>query len=265
MDGGHGGLAELLLDPAREPRPLLFSPGKLGIIWSAKSACTTVLFWYLWHCDLLQAARFYSAWPHQFRNRVLYSSDTYRLWAGQAEAGGWSWLRIVRDPFKRAVSSYRHALRHGYEDAKMARILGRPIDCELGFSFELFLDYLLKIDIATCNLHHRVQYHPIEKLVGPTEVINIEKQDLTARLRQVDATLETPKEPAEALSHAIAEIAEFHHGRHTAANREHAATSFTKQATWGEWPAHASFLNNSTRQKIATVYAADFTRYADHF
>lgn len=265
MDGGHGGLAELLLEPAREPRPLLFGPGKLGIIWSAKSACTAVLFWYLWHCDLLQAARFHSAWPHQFRNRVLYSSDTYRLWAGQAEAGGWSWLHIVRDPFKRAVSSYRHALRYGYEDGKMARILERPVDREHGFSFELFLDYLLKIDIATCNLHHRIQCHPIEALVAPVEIVNIDKQDLMARLGQIDATLDPPPQPADALSRAIAEIADMHHGRKAVTGGDHAATSFTREAAWAEWPQHESFLNNSTRQKIASAYAADFTRYADHF
>ena len=264
-DGDRAGLAELLLEPSRDPRPLLFGPGRLGIIWSAKSACTTVLFWYLWHCNLLQAARFYGAWPHNFRNRVLYSSETYRAWAAQADATGWSWLRIVRDPFTRAVSSYRHALRHGYEDAKMARILQRPIDGKDGYSFEQFLDYLLRIDIATCNLHHRLQFHPVEELVTPSRIVNIGKHDLMACLSEIDATLELPTEPAAALLKAIAEIAEHHHARESAVGQDHAATRFTTPEAWGEWPANRHFLNESTRDKIARIYATDFTRYAAYF
>jgi hypothetical protein len=90
-DGGQVALKDLLLDPVRDPRPLLYGPGRLGIIWSAKSACTTLLLWHLWHCDLLAAARFYSGWPHEFRNRVLYDSQTYRSWADQVDPVGWSW------------------------------------------------------------------------------------------------------------------------------------------------------------------------------
>ena len=78
-------LTELLRQLEHDPRPLLFGPGKLGIIWSAKAACTTLLLWYLWRCDLLQAARAYDAWPHKFRQHKLYASDTYRAWAAEVE------------------------------------------------------------------------------------------------------------------------------------------------------------------------------------
>jgi len=264
-DGGEIALKNLLLDPLRDPRPLLHGPGRLGIIWSAKSACTTLLLWYLWHCGLLAAARFYNGWPHEFRYRVLYASQTYRAWADQIGPAGWSWLRVVRDPFKRAVSSYRHALRHGYEDAKMARILARPVDCKDGFPFELFLDYLLRIDIASCNLHHRQQYHPIEGLVTTDEVLNVDKQDMMERLRRIDATPHAPREPAEALSRAIAEIAPYHHACSSNAEGDRASTVFTARDASKAWPAHEAFLNDTTRAKIATIYAVDLARYAPYW
>ncbi|MGE0653919.1 MAG: hypothetical protein AB7P12_19555, partial [Alphaproteobacteria bacterium] len=68
MHGAGDDLASLMLDPRQEPRPLLLGEGKIGIVWSAKSACTTVLLWYLWHRDLLHAARAHHNWPHRFRN-----------------------------------------------------------------------------------------------------------------------------------------------------------------------------------------------------
>jgi hypothetical protein len=264
-DGGEIALKDLLLDPLRDPRPLLYGPGRLGIIWSAKSACTTLLLWYLWHCDLLSAARFYGNWPHEFRYRVLYASQTYRSWADQAGERGWSWLRVVRDPFTRAVSSYRHALRFGYEDAKMARVLARPVDCKDGFSFELFLDYLLRIDIAACNLHHRQQYHPIEGLVTPGEILNVDRENMMERLRRIDATFEAPKEPAAALSRAIAEITPYHHARASGVEGDQAATAFTARDASEAWPPHQAFLNDTTRARIAAIYAVDLARYAQYW
>jgi hypothetical protein len=254
------GFADLLLPPTSDPRPLLFGPGKLGIIWSAKSACTTVLLWYLWHCDLLRAARFYHSWPHQFRNRVLYQSKTYRAWAADVESDGWWWLRILRDPYKRAVSSYRHAVRNGYEDGKIARML--RIDPAQGYSFEQFLDYLQQIDVAACNLHHRVQLHPVEHLISPRKVINIDRQDLMACLGEIDSILPPPKEPVSTLLGAIADIAESHFVRASGTDVDHASTSFRKEDTWSEWPAYRCFLNASTRRKIESIYATDFDRYA---
>jgi Sulfotransferase family len=253
-------VATLLLEPRHDPRPLLLGPAKLGIIWSAKSACTTVLLWYLWHRDQLQTALVYNSWPHQFRNRVLYADDAYRAWAGQVEAHDWTWVRVMRDPYKRAVSSYRHALVNGYEDNKMARRLKRPL--EQGYSFEEFLDYLLRIDVTTCNLHHRQQFHPLEQRVTPRRIVNVDKEDLMRALAEIDAGLETPEETREALHKAIAEIGSSHHARRSTVDRDVSAAPLTRQDASGEWPAYSCFLNASTRAKIAKIYAVDISRYA---
>jgi hypothetical protein len=247
-----------------EPQPLLFGPGRLGIIWSPKAACTTVLLWYLWRCGLLQEALAFDPWPHRYRRAVLYKSDGYRECLAEASATGWSWLRVVRDPYARAVSSYRHALRWGYEDARMTRFLRRPTTSEAGFSFEQFLDYLLLIDIATCNLHHQQQLHPIEAKVTLAQVINVDRQDLMASLTRIGETLPLPAQPLSALEAAIARIAAPHHARQVAFDRDQAATVFTKAHAAGDWPSYGHFLNASTRGKIARIYAADFARYADH-
>ena len=260
MDGSGRDLASLMLDPRREPRPLLLWPAKIGVIWSAKSACTTVLLWYLWHRNLLQVAHAYDSWPHQFRNRMLYADEAYRTWASQMDVGSWSWLRVIRDPYNRAVSSYRHALANGYESQKMSRRLKRPP--EAGYSFEEFLDYLLRIDITICNLHHKQQCHPLEELVAPSRVINVDKVDLMQSLAEIDAGLATPQEPVEALHAAVAAINSWHHARSSSVDRDVSTVVLTQSDARGEWPPYSCFLNESTRAKIAKVYAVDISRYA---
>jgi hypothetical protein len=254
-------MATLLLEQRCEPRPLLLGSARLGIIWSAKSACTTVLLWYLWHRNLLQTARAYSDWPHNFRNRVLYSDETYRMWASQVEAGGWTWLRVIRDPYKRVVSSYRHAVINGYEDRKMARRLKRPIPEGGGYSFEEFLDYLLRIDVSMCNLHHRQQFHPLEERVAPSRIINVDRDDLMQALAAIDAELEARRAGWRRCSAAVAGNRQ-RPSRTAASWSRLSAVALTRQDAVGEWPAYACFLNDSTREKIAKIYAVDLRRYS---
>ena len=260
MDGSGHDLASLMLEPRREPRPLLLGPEKIGVIWSAKSACTTVLLWYLWRRNLLQTAQAYNSWPHTFRNQMLYADETYRRWANEVDVGSWTWLRVIRDPYNRAVSSYRHALVNGYESRKMSRRLKRPP--EAGYSFEEFLDYLLRIDITICNLHHKQQFHPLEELAMPSRVINVDKVDLMQSLAEIDAGLETPQEPLEALRAAVAKINSWHKARPSSVDRDVSAVVLTQSDATGEWPAYTCFLNRSTRAKIAKIYEVDLSRYA---
>ncbi len=79
--------------------------------------------------------------------------------------------------------------------------------------------------------------------------------------------LPPPPQPAPALDAAIAEIAATHHVREAAGAEDCARGALSRQTqAWSDWPASpACFLNASTRGKIATIYAADFARYADHF
>jgi hypothetical protein len=45
----------------------------------------------------------------------------------------------VRDPLDRAVSSYIHAYRHGYDDEAIAKVVQRPVARRQRFSFREFV------------------------------------------------------------------------------------------------------------------------------
>lgn len=174
----------------QDPIPLLDGERRTIISWSAKSACTHVLIWYLQRVGLLTDSRAYHRWVHRYRREVLYRSSSYkkvrRLLAGEGPSV-WTYVKVVRDPVKRCISSYRHAVRYGYEDKKISRVLGRRIDHIQGFSFEEFLEYLGHCDLRTVNLHHRLQTHPLDsEIFARTWLINADEKDLEGALAEID-------------------------------------------------------------------------------
>ena len=197
------------------PLPLLDARRRTVISWSAKSACTHVLIWYLLRLGLLDEARNYHPWVHRYRSEVLYRSEVYRSALEQLSREGlsqWNYLKVVRDPVKRCVSSYRHALKHGYEDEKMSRVLGRQIDHKCGYSYETFLDYLAQIDLHDCDIHHRYQKHSLDTVeFGRTWLINVDEHDLDAALAKIDRIQGCPPlDDHEGGSQAIASAARRH-------------------------------------------------------
>src|SRR5688572_27830886 len=146
------------------PRQLIHPGGKLIVVFSAKSACTNVVVWLLNHLGHARAAADFHPWPHRYRSEVYYKSQLYREALTQ-DLSGFSVLRVIRDPFERAASSYRHALNSGYADKEMARLLGRSHMGARGYSFAEFIDLLEHSDMRTCNIHHRIQRHPVENVL----------------------------------------------------------------------------------------------------
>lgn len=174
----------------RRPQPLIDAQRRTVISWSPKAACTRVLIWYYQRTELLNEALAYHRWPHKHRNEVLYKSRCHLDSEKQLIREGtsaWDYVKVVRDPVKRCISSYRHALKTGYADQSMSQTLGREVNHRHGFSYETFLEYLRKIDLSSCNPHHRFQTHPVDKIIfHRTWLIDIDEKDLDSELASID-------------------------------------------------------------------------------
>ena len=132
--------ATLLL---HEPEPLVYPPAGFGVLWSAKSGSKAITYWFLCRQDLLEQAEAYPNRPRKAVRDMAHQDE----WLASCDPLSLNWLRIIRNPYLRAVSSYRHALRHGYEDKRIERVMKFSIE-DSGLSFSEFLDYLLRIDIS---------------------------------------------------------------------------------------------------------------------
>src|SRR5262245_41835151 len=57
-----------------DPRPLILPQRRMIVVFSPKSACTTVVIWFLHQIGHSKAARDYASWPHRYRTEVYYKT-----------------------------------------------------------------------------------------------------------------------------------------------------------------------------------------------
>jgi hypothetical protein len=244
------------------PKPLIDPAGRFVVYWSPKSACTTTLIWFLHAVGLEDAARAHGEWPHRFRFEVYYKTDAYER-AAQAGFAGMRRIRVIRDPFDRAVSSFRHAIGTGYADPKISAFLGRRLRKDGKFSFREFLDFLESEKIDKANTHHRQQLQPIERDFPPTDVINITRQDLFTELNRIEREMGLPATdfPALAWLHAT----ESPRRPFVASpGQEPYEMAMSRRSGLGEepWPPTAELLTDEARRRLAVIYRADLEAYS---
>jgi len=241
------------------PCPLLFPPRGLGLIWSAKSACTTSVLWYFAVAGLLKEALAYDPWPHKYREQVLPTLDYYRTWLVNTDPRKLAWVRVIRDPYKRAVSIFRHVLRYPHNNNSFRQDLGLDLSQD-SLSFDSFLSKLEAGDITACDIHLRKQHHPLERSIRPTRTINADREPL------LDALLDfaTPTQDVRLhLNAEISRISSSHHAHRTLHDGDVSKTPFKMPFISQDWPEYRNFLNASTCRKIERLYRADFAAYSD--
>ncbi|MCX7568011.1 hypothetical protein OS189_16840 [Sulfitobacter sp. F26169L] len=177
------------------PVPLMFSDHNIVLSFSPKSACSHVVLWFYRHEGLMEAAGYYSAWPHNFRNEVYYKAATYkrrRRAAVEAQGKGYTLIRVTRDPTKRFVSCFRHAVRWPLVDPLVKRKVGTT-PARDGMSLNDYAQALQGEDLQTpspVDVHSRVQNHPLWQ-VGFDRIItlNVDETHVNAGLNAIEAEL----------------------------------------------------------------------------
>jgi GT2 family glycosyltransferase len=250
----------------RSPRPriawtsnaLLDRDRKFAMLFSEKSACTSAVIWFCHTLGLADEARAYSEWPHDYRLEVLNHPDA-RLYPHSVPLDGYTILQIVRDPFERAASSFRHAVGSRYADKTIKMKIGVDVAND-GLSFTQFIDFLAKENLRFCNPHHRVQSYSIAPGRFADVVINISRQDLYQELNAFEVRMGMPLTD-------FANLAWVHELQKTRSptlvdmgpNPDQIALTVT-QAQRGPWP--KGLLTERARRRIQTLYADDIARYS---
>lgn len=247
----------------QQPHPLIDPRSRMIVLYSAKSACTNVLIWFLQHLGHADAARDYHGWPHQYRDQVYYQSLLYRQAAAARDLKTFTVVKVVRDPFKRAASSFRHVVRHSVLRDGIARKLRDTQIEKHGLSFASFLDFLEATDLTQCNPHYSLQHHAIEAKLPVKHLINVSKEDLFGRLNDVERDLGLTVTDL-TQSPWIKKLEERHH--QADADLGDAETVYRlrltrEQALRGPWPSYDTLLTPTARERIARLYATDIEAY----
>jgi hypothetical protein len=245
------------------PRPMI-NPGKnLVVLWSPKSACTTAYVWFSYVSGFLPQVRKYANWPHKHRQEVYDRSEFYRS-AVDGDLSASRIVRIIRDPYSRAASIYRHALQTRFADKALAFYQDADLSFDTGVSFQQFLDFVATLDMTEVDIHFRPQFHPFEKARKPDDVINISKQDLFGALNGFERSagwMETDFSQFEWL-HGL-------EGKRKAKQTPLQGSSldcvaYTRQdAKSGAFPSYDQLLTPEARAKIEEIYKVDFDAYRE--
>jgi hypothetical protein len=230
----------------------------IAILWSAKAGCTLAAKWFFYQRGELEKALEYSPWIHDYRIDIYRTSDAYQLGVHRAVFGKMRYIRFVRNPFSRAVSSYLHMVRTT-GDAEFHRpfneFLGRNIELGCGPTFREFVDFLSSIDIQQCDIHYRQQAHKLE-------VNNLIEVDSIVHLESVERELVAVSRRYKLKVSSIRELSSSNHNT----KRFRVGSTFVGDAPHYRteedlYPDYRNFYDQELIERIAGIYANDFARY----
>lgn len=242
--------------------PPLIHPGRrFVVIFSAKSACTNVLIWFLTQLGHAAAARDFHIWPHEYRETVYYFSQLYRD-AFRQDLSDFKIIRVVRDPFERAASSFRHVVRFDLADRDIGRKIGvRNLEQD-GLSFSEFLSFLERTDLRSCNPHFSLQHQPLEERFAIDYLIDVSREDLFGRLNQIESELNL-------MTTSLKDdpwVKELRSHNRPSREIEGGEEVYTRRLTRiaarkGPWPRNEDLLTDEARSRISKLYAKDLASY----
>jgi hypothetical protein len=227
---------------------------RIGVVWSAKCACTKVLFWYFDLVGLLDEAIAYHPFPHRYRTEVLYKSETYMDWLNAPDWKEYTWYQFCRDPVKRLLSSYRHNLGHGYADDKISASLGKEVSLTAGYSLDDFLTYVESLSLdGRCDVHVKMQRNPVSDFVSPV-IVNIDATDMVERMLKIGEEL---GHPASGQLNNLFRKDDRRKANITRATTFSSADILNRSDARGDWPLDVSVLDSATVARIKRLYARD--------
>ena len=244
----------------------------VAVCWSAKSGCTTVLKWFLSHNRLLDQALAYSRWVHDYRQQKLFQAPGYRRQCERLfkkRSRNRFIVKVIRDPATRAVSSFLHYQRCGYDlqrfpDAAVVTKwkIAVGLERQSGLSFRQFLMFVTSQRLNGCRLnpHFRPQFDPQQ---DPCIDACIRLEDLADGLRAVEDRVGLPHIALPGLSQSA------HHNPATAGHAwpTHAAAFPADQNTLNELgtPPAQAFLDPETKMLIRMAYGSDYEAYGEYY
>ncbi len=148
-------LIKKLITPAlplyEEEFPIIF-------FWSPKSGCTSLIKWYFFQIGLLQKAIDYNPWVHFYRMEVYERQRNYKIKVeNQLLNGKKDIYKLVRNPYKRAVSSFLNTLTNKQIMNEVAP------DSNNGLSFKQFLYRVKDIGVNRDLINAHIAQQYIEK------------------------------------------------------------------------------------------------------
>jgi len=252
--------------------PLCHKDFPIIVSWSPKSGCTTLLKWFLAQNNLLEEANHYSDWVHDYRETKFCFGRRYKELCMRyfTETPTTKHIiKVIRDPFKRAVSSYLHLLRYGIltknwlvvtEVERWKELNG--FSRQRGLSFRQFLLFVIDQQLRGRMLdpHLGQQY---DKTQDPRVNQFVKIENISVELERIEKEFSLPCLNKNKISNSIHHNKPFISHRWPTDASIHIASD-DYDTTLGTPPAEI-FYNNDTLVLIRMAYWRDCEAYAENY
>lgn len=242
----------------------------LVLMFCQKAGCTTLTKWFLYHTGRLDEALAYGRWIHRYRTEVLTRQPGYKAEAARlARSGERPFVKLVRNPYDRAVSSFLHTLKQlnrvskGGWEIELLTAARRHAGKSRGHRPALsFLDFMRHVEATGTSLdqingHVAKQFMPLEREVSP-RIIQLEH--FQEEIRKIEDEFGLPRAPIESISSSK------HHRRKDEPGAVEpgaaAALEFTREdVTTTSMLPYTAFYNEETRMLVRRAFSDDFEAY----
>lgn len=255
-------------------RPPLYHPDCPYIVfWSQKSGCTTAVKWFFAQLGLLDEALAFSPWVHDYEAHVFRKRAHYRRGVSHALRRGHKAVKVVRDPMRRAASSFLVLAERGSVIARGwnwtqehwlivdAWLAARGRDPARGLSF---LDHLAMVAEIEARRAHTINQHISQQYVAGEERFVGNLVPIERFRHWADAQLGLPG------VRTVDMVRVMDSGHHHKTSLERTVSlGATPEAVPivrgayrdGLFPASETFINERTAPLIRAAYRRDFVRY----
>ncbi|MEL7030045.1 MAG: hypothetical protein AAGL49_12765 [Pseudomonadota bacterium] len=256
----------------------LYRPGDPFILfWSQKAGSTGAATWYFHRAGLLEEARRFSPWIHDYETQVFKRRPTYAADVRRALDNGVPALKIVRDPAARAFSGFLELNRMGvirqrrdhwsvYWRKRLVRAVhGASAPFETPVAFNAYLDWLAGLPVRALNGHMAPQSGPVEARLGE-RIVSYKADDGPEVFGRIEQAFDlTPTEP-----HRLRAFAgSGHHHRKEALAPETLARFVaeglpidrTPETVFPRIDAKAAVALPDLDRRLRRVYGGDYARY----
>jgi hypothetical protein len=236
---------------------------KIMVGWTPKCACTTVCKMFFNHLGLLDEALDFHPFIHQYRQRVYEPKNP--VLTNYFHDDSILKFKVVRNPYRRVVSSYVHYMRDSYTEKN------HPIIAQLkqlghkepnNITFLDFLNYLTKVDLkkGKTEFHQEYQYDLFE-------IDNSLKWGYIIKIEHIKEGLRKINESYGLNLTVDGDIGESFHYTHK--NKDFKGIAFDKRAKDiivrnGDdttIPDYKYFYNPSVKKRVEKIYGTDIKLY----
>jgi Sulfotransferase family len=236
-------LTSHLLPLYKKEFPIIF-------FWSPRSGCTTLIRWFFFQNGLLQKATQYNPWVHSYRMEVFEKENHYRgAVVEQLLAGKKDTYKLVRNPYRRAVSSFLASI----DNEKIMQEIAPNRTNLLSFKEFLYLIKNIGVTKDRINSHIAQQYDEREEQLIKNYVrlenFTSEMKTIENKYRLLDSPILSISNSSHHLSGKMVEKGAF------------ADIKMSLKPYGKTLPTYESFYDQETKDLVRELFKKDFEKY----